>query len=173
MKKTFIFALLAINLLLSACGGGGGGNSSGKDTIQTPVLTKAIIKLSTVGLANAQIGGVDATLSLPAGVTVKSMYNPPETDAGVVVASGQAASSSTIIAVSTPASGSSRALVRLIIVNSSQNGISIGEFATITCALTSGVNPTSSDFTIQSSAASDLNGVAITSVSVAASAILQ
>jgi len=169
MKKISLTILLVIQMMLTSCGGGGGGNSSNSATpAQQP--TRAIVKLSTIGPANIQIGGVDVTMVLPTGVTIKSKNSPPETDAGTVVASGQAAVNS--LAMATYTAGSPGKM-HIVIVNSGQNGFTIGEFATITCDLASGANPTSSDFTIQSSIVGDLNGAAALGVSVNAGVVLE
>jgi len=165
MKKISLSVLLIIQLILSSCGGGGGGGNNSNSPTPAPQPTKMIVKLSTSGPVGAQIGGVDVTLTIPAGVTIKSANNPPETDAGTVVASGQAAQKSLAIATYTAGSPGS---VHIVLVNSSQNGFSVGEFATLTCDLASGANPAASDFTIQSSLVGDLNGAAITGVSVSA-----
>ena len=159
MKKSTHVSMYLTLALLSACGSGGGGAPA-----EPP--TKAIVKLSTSGAAS-QIGGVDVTIGLPTGVTVKATASPPETDNGVVVASGQAAVSSTLIATS------GAGTVRIVLVNSGTNGFGTGEFATITCDLAEGTEPTAGDFTVQAAMVSDINGNSISGATVAAGVVLE
>ncbi|MCK9417912.1 MAG: hypothetical protein M0R70_00865 [Nitrospirae bacterium] len=167
MKKTsFIILLLLVTsaLLFSACGGGGGGgttegNTTGGNT--TTQSTQAIVKLSATGTlaTGTQIGGIDITMHLPAGVTIKSTTNPPETDSGIVTASGLAVSNSSVVANYTASSGT----VHIVLAN--PNGFSTGEFATVNCDIAAGSNPTQTDFSVVNMTAKDLNGIAISGLS--------
>jgi len=165
MNKRIVHLLLPFLVLaFAACGGGG-----------TPAAppTRAIVKLSTTGPSGSRISGIDVTIGLPAGVTVQAAVNPPETDSGVVVASGQAAANSLVAATYTAAAAGSSARVRTVLVNSNSTGFALGEFATISCDLASGVNPAASDFPITSISISDLNGQSIGGATVSAGIILQ
>lgn len=129
--------------------------------------TTMVLTMSTQGtLADGiQIGGIDITVSLASGVWAKSTSNPPQTDAGVVVASGMASSNSQLLATYTPPSGSTHGSARLLIINA--NGFGIGEFATVTGDIAAGYNPTSADFSVTSLAVTDLNGAPIIGLTVA------
>jgi len=53
--------------------------------------TKAVVTISTLGSPSVKpLVGVQATLHLPVGVTVKATTNAPQTDTNVIVASGSA-----------------------------------------------------------------------------------
>ncbi len=125
--------LIFVLSLLSACGGGGGGS--------TPQPGTAIVSLATAVRGTIPTGttitGYDVTIDLPAGVTVKSTTQPPQTDTGVVAASG-VATGSTIIAAYTPANGVTPGKVRILVAN--QNGMPAGEFSKVTCDVAAGVN---------------------------------
>lgn len=154
--KSLLNLLMIVGALtiLPHCGGGGGG---GGNTPAQP--TTAVLTLSTtvngVIPANTIITGYDVTIILPAGVTVKST-TPPQTDSGVVTATGVAAGSSTTIAgVYAPAAGATLGKVRFIVANGS--GFSAGEFCKVTCDIAAGSTPPSaSDFTQPTFAASGL-----------------
>jgi hypothetical protein len=148
MKKITIASLLILVLslsLLSACGGGGGGA-----TLTQP--TKAVVTLSTSVTGTippaTTINSYNVTITLPAGVSVKSTVNPPETDANVVTASGKAAGAS-IIGVYTEATGTFPATVKLSVVKVDPitgAGFDPGEFCTVTCDIAAGHYPVASNF---------------------------
>jgi hypothetical protein len=110
--------------------------------------TKARLKLASSGTTTT-IGAIDMTFALPAGVTVTSTANPPETDPGVAFPSGQGIGS-LMASTYTAASGT----VRVAIMNAS--GFAAGEFATVMCDLAGGVRPVSSDFTVKSATVTGL-----------------
>ena len=166
MKKITIISLqLVIAAMLSSCGGGGGGS--------TPVVpvqpTTATIKISTQGTypSGALIGGIDVTLVLPAGVTVKATADLTNTsilvtNSGVVTASGVAAANSTVLATYSAAAGSVAGTVSIKIVN--PTGFGIGEFVTVNGDLAAGSNPTAANFSLSNFSAKDLNGTSIDGV---------
>ena len=145
--------VLAITML-SSCGGGGGGGDG--VTIAQP--TTAVVTLATTVTsaipANTVITGYDVTISLPAGVTVKSTTTPPQTDTGVVTATGAAAGSQ-IAAVYSPATSTVAGKVRIVIANAA--GFSSGEFSTVNCDIAAGYYPTQSDFPQPTFVASGFN----------------
>lgn len=152
MKRISIAVLLTIistMTILSACGGGGGGGGGQAQP------TVAVLKLATSG-TGATIYGLDVTVNLPSGVTVKSTTNQPETDDGVVVASGVAASGTIATAVYTPATDALPGKVRILIANAS--GFTTGEFCTVNGDIAAGHSPKAADFSIENFSASDADG---------------
>jgi hypothetical protein len=171
MTAGLLMALVGM-ISLSGCGGGGGGEGTPAPQPATQP-TSAVLNISTQGTlpGGTQIGGLDVTLALPAGVTVKSVTSPPETDSGVVVTSGVAAANSTVLSTYTAAAGASAGKVRVLLAN--PNGFGTGEFMTIHCDIAPGNTPTASDFILSGFVASDLNGVAISGLNSAFTAAFQ
>ncbi|HUI67407.1 MAG TPA: hypothetical protein VL087_04300 [Nitrospirota bacterium] len=157
LSSWLIFALLLTTL--SACGGGGGG---GGGTAQTQQSATAILTLATSGTGTT-INGIDVTVLLPAGVTVKSVTAPPQTDIGVVRLSGVAAGGPITpqyaIGVYTPASGGIPGKVKIAVVN--VNGFSAGPFCTLTCNIAPGTTPVAGDFSLANFNPVDANGAQI------------
>lgn len=141
MKRLCAFSFMLYSIFaITACGGGAEGSTP------VPQPASAVVKLST-GVsgsmpAGTTIIGYDVTVTLPDGVTVKSS-SPPETDDGVVAATGEG-SGSIVIATYTAATASDHGRIRVQLANG--NGMSAGEFCTITCELEAGADPFSSDF---------------------------
>jgi hypothetical protein len=162
MKKISLSSMLIFALALttiSACSsGGGGGNSTGSNTAPQP--TTAVLTLSTAGTIPAPtvIAGYDVTITLPAGVTVKST-TPPQTDAGVVVGTVNGAVLGTLNAASySPATGK----VHIIIVSPKGNGFNAaGEFCKVNCDIAAGHYPTATDFQQPTFKASGLDPTAV------------
>ena len=115
----------------------------------SPSPAHARLKLSTANTTTT-VGGVDVTIALPTGVTARSTLNPPETDPGVVFASGNAISNSLITGLYTSATRT----IRVALIN--LNGFVSGEFATVICDLQTGVTPTAGDFIVQKAEVSGL-----------------
>ena len=80
-------------------------------------------------------------------------------DAGIVAASGAAASNSKVYPVYTAAAGAVPGAVRILLANTA--GFTTGEFVTLKCDLASGATPTSTDFSISGAKFVDGNGKAI------------
>lgn len=169
MKRSLITGFLmviALIIIISGCGGAGGGETTTTPPPiippqTTPQATIAVLKISSQGTlpSGSLIGGIDITVTLPSGVTVKNQTNPPETDAGVVVTSALAVSNSTLLSTYTAASGATKGAVRVIIANS--NGFGTGEFVTVNCNIAAGSSPTASDFSVSNLLVKDLNGTTI------------
>lgn len=124
----------------------------------------AVVKLSTVGTLSPGIliGGLQETFTLPAGVTLRADFSNGQPLAGVVTASGVAATGSLVSARYVPAAGATPGAVTVALITSS--GFGVGEFVTINCDLAAGVNvPTPSQFVLNDfSRIVDLNGAGIT-----------
>ncbi len=165
MRKTIISGLMMLVITLTfACGSGGGGGDTGTGGSGGQVQpTTATLKLAISGTITT-IYGVDVVVNLPAGVTVKSTANPPETDNGVATVSGVAASNSTLMAVYTEAAAPHPGKVRILIGNA--NGFGTGEFGTINCAIAAGHTPAAADFSVSDFTASDANGAVIAGLTV-------
>ncbi len=119
------------------------------------------------------IHGIDVTVELPAGVTVKAVpdaTNPSVmvTDTGVVTASGTADASTNIIATYT-ATPSGKVAIHL----ANAAGFATGEFVTITCDIAVGSIPVASDFSVTGFNAVDGNGVAIAGLTAGYTAAIQ
>jgi len=143
--KAFIYMMTSTAILLAGCGGGGA--SSG--TPQPQVPTAAVVTLSTTGTVPSgdAIGGIDVTLNLPPGVTVKAAQNPPVTDTGVVVPQGTAANASSGTSFSPTYIPGTPGKVRIQLISS--NGIPPNEaFAVVNCDIASGSSPVPTDFSI-------------------------
>jgi hypothetical protein len=158
MKKRLLLNLIILVLALTVlphCGGGGGGGSTGNSGPTTAVITLSTT-LTDVLPVNTIINGYDVTITLPAGVTVKSTdtsSNPQPVDSSVLTATSVAAGSS-IAGAYSPAAGGTPGTVKILIVNGS--GISAGEFCKVTCNIAAGYHPSASDFAQSAFAASGL-----------------
>lgn len=155
VRIVILLITITLGLAIGCGGGGGGGGTPGGNSTQP---TQVIVKIAITGTlpTGTLIGGIDITVSLASGVSAKSTSNPPETDAGIVVASGVASSNSQILATYTPPSGSTNGLTRLLVINAS--GFGTGEFATVTGDIAAGYQPTSALFSVTTLTVTDLNG---------------
>jgi hypothetical protein len=145
MKTKSILNLLLGTLmftLVSACGGGGGGSNITVTQPSTAVITLSTNVIGSIP-ATTTINSYNVTIILPEGVTVKSTVNPPETDANVVIATGNAAGAS-ISAVYTAASGTLPGTLKIYVASAA--GFDAGEFCKVSCDISSGHYPTASDF---------------------------
>ena len=107
------------------------------------------------------------TLHLPAGISVKASQSAPQTDPGVVAASGNAAGAELVIGTYSAAKNNT---VSLSVIKSS--GIAVGEFATVNCDIAAGVFPASGDFSVSNLTAVDSNGAAVTGLTASFSATI-
>jgi hypothetical protein len=168
MKKTSLSILLIVVLslaMLSACGGGT------DSTPQPPPYqpATAVLTLVTSG-PSTTIYGIDVTVVLPDGVTAKSTAAPPRIDDGVVTATGGAAGSYTE-GVYTPATGTSKGTVRIMVA--SGLGFGTGDYSTVNLTVVSANTPTTGSFSLKNFSASDENGAAISTLTPGFTASIQ
>ena len=170
MKKLTMGSWLIVGLsivTIAACGSESG--QSGQHQ-----FTRAVVKLSTTTTAT-NLGGVDATLLLPPGVTASSRMSPPWTDSGVVVPSGQASSDASATGLYT-AANASPAAVRVQLTSTATNGFGPGEFVSVKCDISAGSYPAQSDFILRSSPSPtvyDINGAVVSGSTVSLSVLFQ
>lgn len=134
--KARILQFLALAVAAIALHGCGGGSSDPKPAAQTPApaqATVANVKLSTAG-AGSSLSGVQVTVTLPDGVTVKATDGIP--DAGVVKISGVAPANATLGAHYVPATATTPGQIMVLVA--STVSFPAGEFATITCDVAAG-----------------------------------
>jgi len=160
MKKnaTLSWMLMVISAiaLISGCASSGGGSMPATSPAHP---TTAVVKLSTSGTlaSGVLIGGIDVTLILPAGVSVKSARTPL-TDGGVVTSSG-VAGGSIDIGIYTAATSTLPGKVRIALVNAV--GFGTGEFTTVNCDFAAGNTPTAAGFSLVNFSAINGGGAAI------------
>ncbi len=128
-------------------------NKTGINDVSATALTgvgatTATVRVSTQGSATA-LNGIQVTLALPAGVTVKAASAPPATGlaplAGLVSVSGVAPAASTLVSRYVPANSTAFARLSLGLVSTAS--FPVGEFATIICDVAPGTSIGGSSFT--------------------------
>ena len=154
MKK-IILLILAILPMMAGCGSDG-------NTVQQP--TTATLKISAEDLQGTivpvgakVVAGIEATIVLPTGVTVKTtkdLGNGGFEADGSVIASGllkaAGVQSDLMTPVYTPANVATNTKAKLYFIITcvpSTAGVAVGEYATITLNL-SGVNPAVSEYSV-------------------------
>jgi hypothetical protein len=148
---TFIFIFL-----LAGCGGGGTGDS----TVTSPVA----ITLTLQGADAATVKGIQATIALPAGVSLHT--DPDGTLATGVITPSATAPSGTIVGNYSAATASAPASVTVMFPTAAN--FSAGDVMTITGNLASGVAPPPvSAYTISTSKLVDVDGNVVAGVSLA------
>lgn len=142
---------------LAACGGGGGGGAAAP--------TQAVLKVASVAKAgqNPALRGLEVTVLLPPGVTVKTVAaSPKQTDVGVVKYSGifgagGSFSNVTSILFPRPAFGHysgakapAKNTLKLLLasVANPPRTFGAGEFVTVVCDIAPGTTVTAADFTL-------------------------
>jgi hypothetical protein len=138
-----------------------------------PADQKAVIALNTSGSlpSGTTIGGLGVTLNLPDSVTVKTDASG-NVDSGVVATTGVAAGQATVITLYTKPSGTVPAKLHIVLASGSA-GMTVGEFATITCSVGTGGMPTASDFSLSEFAPVDTSGAVIPSLAAGLSTVTQ
>jgi hypothetical protein len=156
MKKIALFSLSISLFVLFSLIGCGGGSSSTTQSSRVP-SKKAVVTISTVGSPSVTpLVGVQATLHLPVGVTVKATTNAPQTDTNVIVASGSAVPADLVLGVYSAGSRT----VNAYVVKAA--GFSAGEFAVVNCDIATGSTPSASSFSVSDLIVSDSIGGLIT-----------
>lgn len=147
MNKRQLIRLAAAGIVavLAACGGGGG---------SSPGTTSVTVQLSTVSPAATppRIKGVEITLELPAGVTIRTVRSTKQTAEGVIRYSGGAAFSNLtsqltphpLFGIYSAAGLPGHSTVTITFIGNSDFGP--GEFATLYCDRIGGASVTASSF---------------------------
>ena len=130
----------------------------------------AELYISTQGTTSTLIKSIDVTICLPSGVTVKAtpdVGNPSIliTNPGVVGVSGVAiAGNPTATGLYTAATASAPGKVMVHVADSA--GFATGKFVAVSCDVANGSFPNVADFSLIDFKPVDLNGVAITGLTV-------
>lgn len=140
---------------VAGCGGGGGGDDDGN-------VSAVKASLGTAGLLEGgqQIGGVQMTLHIPLGVTVKTDPQTGEVSNEVVRLIGAATSGTSVGAVYVAPSETAQGELQFLVVNA--YGFAPGEIIEIQLDITAGYFPVASDFSLSEFTASDLDGNLLT-----------
>lgn len=171
MKKTLVFGLMLSLIAVFTLTSCKSKDDDSTPTTATPTTaTITIMANGTLG-SGTLIGGIDVTLALPAGVTVKADPDATNTavmvtDTGVVNPSGAAAGANTL-STATYASGE----VAIHVAN--PDGFVSGEFVTVKCDIAAGAAVTTTSFSVSGLYAVDLNGATITGLTGGYTASLQ
>jgi hypothetical protein len=154
-----LLVLLSISFL-AACGGGGGESNN----IQPPQTNTAIIKLATTGTPLVQLAGIGITITLPDGVTA-ALASDGSVATSAVTISGVAAPGSVLTPIYTPASGSTKGTLQIVLAAQTATGFGPGEFVTISLTSTATTIPTTTDFPLSAFNPIDVTGIAVTGLS--------
>jgi len=160
MKKTTLSGLLIFILALFTIVGCGENNDDETQPIQPTTATLKIMSQGT----STQIGGINVSVALPAGVTVKAIADGDKlvTESGVVVVSGiTAAAGTNTLATATYTAATPTAPGTVMVQVANADGFGTGEFVTINCDIAAGNNPKATDFTVTLVQAVDINGASI------------
>jgi hypothetical protein len=149
IKRSLLYGSMSGLLFLAGCGGGGS---------SAPQQATMTLKLSTSGTLpqGTSLAGIGVTLTLPAGVTINT--DASGTVAGGVVTVAGVAAPGSVIAVYTPATGSTPATLALTVVSTVKAGFGTGEFGTVTCNLANGTSPKADEFGVSGFQPYDLSG---------------
>jgi len=159
-----LFCLPAV-IALAGCGGGGSNNAS----VPVAPATKAIVRLSSQGTLpqGSQLSGIDVTITLPKGVSLKTDANG-QVAAGVVTLSGVAVQSGTVatpVLSYTPATATTLATLRITFGTSN---FGTGEFATINGDIAPVSSaPAATDVVIDNFSIADQNLAPVTTLGIA------
>jgi hypothetical protein len=165
--------LIMVSTLWSAGCGGGVSTAPTAPGGAPATAQKAVIALNTSGplSSDTTIGGLGITLNLPASITVKTDASG-NVDSSVVAASGVATGQATVITLYVGPSGTIPAKLHIALASGAA-GMSVGEFATITCSVRTGDMPTISDFSLSDFSPVDTNGAVIPSLTAGLSTVTQ
>lgn len=140
-----------------------------------PQPTRAVLTLSTSGQlpAGTKIGGVEVTVHVPAGVTVKAASdsaNPAVmvADPGVVLAMGASTGAETALCSFAATAANA---IQVYVIKSS--GFLTGDFATVNADIANGFRPAAGEFSLSDLIVVDLNGAPISGLSVGFAADIQ
>lgn len=162
------YVLLAATIcFLAACGSGDGGDATTSND-QVTSARIATLKLTTSGTASASLAGIAVTVTLPDGVT-PSLNADGSVAATVEAVSGVAAPGTVLAPVYTPASGTTKATLRIVLAANTTAGFGAGEFATLTLSVAAGAAPAQSDFVLSGFNPIDVNGNTATGLAVGVS----
>jgi hypothetical protein len=155
--------VMAGALWLAACGGDV--TTGPPPAGSAPATPAAVIALSTEGTLapGTTIGGLGVTVNLPDSVSVKR-DGSGNVDSSVVTTSGVAAGQATVIALYSAATATEPAKLHIALASGS-SGMTVGEFAMITCTVPAGDGPAAADFSLSDFAPVDTSGAAIPSLS--------
>ena len=148
VNRLLLFGFMFGLLFLTAYGGG---------SSSAPTSTTATLRLSTSGTLpqGTSLEGVEITLTLPTGVTIRTESGDPVAS-GYVNVAGEGLPES-VIAVYIPASGTTPATLSLAVTSTTAAGFGTGQFVTVTCDL-NGTSPKASDFVLSDFKPYDLSG---------------
>lgn len=106
--------------------------------------TRKTIVLASAG-TNALLSGIEATISLPPGVTIKAGAGGQVLDS-VLMASGGASQGALASGKYTPSTAMTRGTIKLGVI--SATGFAAGEFATLQCDIAADATPNLTDFLV-------------------------
>jgi hypothetical protein len=133
----------------------------------------AVVRLSVQGVATATVYGTDATIDLPAGVTVhvKNAASGEVAD-DALAASGVATSGSSLVTAKySAAAGTAPATIHIALINS--GGFGAGEVITLKCDIAPGATVSTGGFTVEAGAIiKDGTGIAVSGASVTLAAVM-
>ncbi len=140
LKALFSTLAVASCLALAGCGGGGGGGAAGGGS-----SAKLRLKLAGTATNGGVAKAVQATVTLPDGVTVKA--SPAgDLDPTTAAASGVAPLGALFASHYRAAAAGQAGSVTMALVSTS--GLSSGEFAFIVCDIAAGKSVTAADFAL-------------------------
>lgn len=163
MKTGMLLGLALLSAIIATMCGCAGTAKGGASPSAMPAASTMVLAMSTQGNLppGSSIGGIDVTLHLPSGVTVKA-DKTSETLPGVVVASG-VAQGAPLVAKFTPAAAGAPGQVRIALLKLS--GFGTGEFATLRLDV-GGPSPLVTNFGTAKTTITDINGTIINGLTI-------
>lgn len=154
------FKIMIIMVAVAFIGGCGSGSAPGT------AGNKFVSKSTLAGAISNTVKGIEITLVLPSGVTVKADANG-QILAGVVTSlppNDVTSGNGLVIGMYTPASASAPGKVRITVIRGDSNFFNAGDFFNVVCDVANGVNVTAADFSYEPIMIFDANGADITPV---------